>query len=138
MPIKRRRNGQFAPNMSGKNSVPTAATPIPSKSPTEYELREGGRKGAELRTKTFLSNLLGISPDKVDTSGSQSFFSRKANWYFNGVISIGNDKVQLRTKLFTTVEGQPTRMEVTVHTPGRNGRQLTDSEIAEMRKRHAE
>lgn len=140
MPIQRRRNGQFAPNMSGKNNVPTAAPvvpAVPSKSPTEYELREGGRKGAELRTKTFLSNLLGISPDKVDTSGPQSFFSRRANWYFNGVINIGNDKVQLRTKLFNTPEGMPTRMEVTVHFPGRDGRQLTSEEITELGKRNA-
>lgn len=138
MPINRRRNGQFAPDLSGKNNVPTAATPIPSKSPSKYELTAGGRKGAELRTKTFLSNLLGVSPDKVDTSGPQSFFSNRANWYFNGVISIGDDKVQLRTKLFNTVDGTPTRMDVTVHLPGRNGRQLTDGEISDLRKRHAE
>jgi len=138
VPIKRRRNGQFAPSIGSASQVPTAAPVLPSKSPSAYELRAGGRKGAELRTKTFLANLLGISPDKIDTSGPQSFFSRRANWYFNGIINIGNDKVQLRTQLFTTVHGTPTRMEVTVHMPGRNGRQLTDTELAALRRRHAD
>jgi hypothetical protein len=138
MPVNRRRNGQFAPDLSGKNSVPTAAPSIPSQSPSESQLRAGGRKGAELRTKTFLSNLLGISPDKIDTSGRQSLLSQRANWYFNGVISIGEDKVQLRTQLFKDVHGSPTRMEVTVHAPGRNGRKLTADEISALKKKHAE
>lgn len=138
MPINRRRNGQFAPDLSGKKNVPTAAPTVPSKSPSAHDLTAGGRQGAELRTKTFLSNLLGISPDKIDTSGRQSLLSLRANWYFNGVISIGDDKVQLRTKMFNTSDGIPSRMEVTVHAPGRNGRKLTDDEISALRKKHAE
>lgn len=134
MPIKRRRNGQFAPNFSGKNNVPTVAPSVPGK-PTDYELREGGRKGAELRTKTFLSNLLGVSPDKVDTSGKESFWSRRAPWYFNGVITIGNEKVQLRTRFYNDINGKPLRLEVTVHEPGKDGRQLTGEEIQSMAKR---
>jgi hypothetical protein len=138
MPINRRRNGQFAPDLSGKKNVPTAAPIVPSSNaPSDYDLRAGGRKGAELRTKTFLSNLLGISPEKIDTSGRQSPFSLRANWYFNGVISIGDDKVQLRTKMFNTTDSLPVFMEVTVHVPGRNGRKLTDNEIAALKKKHA-
>lgn len=135
MPIKRRRNGQFAPNFSGKDTVPTAAPAVPGSKPTAYELTAGGRKGAELRTKTFLSNLLGVSPDRVDTSGKQSFFSQRANWYFNGIITIGNERVQLRTRLFKDANGAPVRMEVSVHEPGKDGRKLGPEDIAAMRSR---
>lgn len=134
MPIKRRRNGQFAPNFAGKNAVPTASPVVPAK-PTVSDLHAGGRKGAELRTKTFLSNLLGISPDKVDVSGKQSFFSSRAPWYFNGIIVIGNERIQLRTHMFKDSSGTPTRMEISVHEPGKNGRKLTDDEISSMAKR---
>lgn len=135
MPIKRRHNGQFAANPSASPQVPTAAPTIPAAAPTPYQLRDGGRPGAELRAKTYLSNLLGVRPEDVDTSGRQSFFSLRAPWYFNGIISIKGEQVQLKTHLFTNLRDGSRRMEVSVHKPGNNQPALTNEDITAMRAR---